>query len=134
MLKRCVATGLLLALASATMIVVTAASAYVYTKPTGQDCGKAVVVGGFGGPRPSNVPVTSTPQIDTFIHHGSISCTKAKKVMDSFEESFARPGSDGKGISPAGWKCAFSAKLKGQACTNSKHVLISDGIVYVPAR
>jgi hypothetical protein len=131
MLKRYTATGLLLGLGALVLIVVTAASAYVYKKPTGKDCGKAAIVGGFGGPRPSNVPANAIPRIDTFIDRGTISCTKAKRVMNKFEMSFTQPGAATKGISPAGWKCAFSTSLKGQSCSNSKHVVISNGIVYV---
>lgn len=131
MLKRYAATGLLLGLAALILIAVATASAYVYKKPAGKDCGKAAIVGGFGGPRPTNVAANAIPQIDTFIEHGKISCASAKRVMNTFEKSFAQPGAATKGISPAGWKCAFSAKLKGQSCTNAKHVLISNGIVYV---
>lgn len=130
MLKR-VTTGLLLGLGILTMILAASASAYLYKKPAGHDCGKAAVVGGFGGPAPSNVPANAIPQIDTFIHRGTISCATAKRVMNTFEKSFARPGASSKGISPAGWKCAFSSSLKGQSCTNARHVVISNGIVYV---
>jgi hypothetical protein len=131
MLKRYAVTGLLLGVAGLILIAVTTASAYVYKKPAGQDCGKATVIGGFGGPRPSNVPTNAIPQVDTFIDHGKISCASAKHTMGAFEKSFAQPGAAGKGISPTGWKCGFSAKLKGQSCANAKHVVISNGIVYV---
>ena len=123
------ATGLLLGLAALILILATTASAYLYKKPAGQDCGKATLVGGFGGPGPSNVPADAKPQIHTFIVKGKISCAIAKQVMDEFEKSFVT--SPGKGVSPAGWKCAFSAKLKGQSCADSKHVVLSNGIVYV---
>jgi hypothetical protein len=131
MFKRYVTTVLLLGLAASILIVATTASAYLYKKPAGKDCGEATIVGGFGGPSPSNVPANARPQVDTFIVKGKVSCATAKQVMDKFEKSFAQPGAGTKGISPAGWKCAFSAKLKGQSCTNSKHVVISNGIVYV---
>jgi hypothetical protein len=131
MLKRCAATGLLLGLGALILIMTSAASAYVYKKPTGKDCGKAAIVGGFGGPRPTNVAANAIPQVDTFIVRGTISCATAKRVMNRFEKSFAQPGATSKGISPAGWKCAFSASLKGQSCSNSKHVVISNGIVWV---
>jgi hypothetical protein len=131
MFKRYMTTVLLLGLAASILIVATTASAYLYKKPAGQDCGKATIVGGFGGPLPSNVPANARPQIDTFIVKGKISCATAKQVMDKFEKSFAQPGAASKGISPAGWKCTFSKKLKGQSCTNSKHVVLSNGIVYV---
>jgi hypothetical protein len=131
MLKRYAATGLLLGLVALILIAATTASAYLYKKPAGHDCGQATVVGGFGGPAPSNVPADARPQIDTFIVKGKISCATAKQVMVKFEKSFAQPGAASKGISPAGWKCAFSKKLKGQSCTNSKHVVLSNGIVYV---
>jgi hypothetical protein len=131
MLKRYAATGLLLSLVALTLIAATTASAYLYKKPAGHDCGQATVVGGFGGPAPSNVPANARPQIDTFIVKGKISCATAKQVMVKFEKSFALPGAASKGISPAGWKCAFSKKLKGQSCTNAKHVVLSNGIVYV---
>jgi hypothetical protein len=142
MLKRRATTGLLLTLAAlililattASVILATTASAYLYEKPAGQDCGKAAIIGGFGGPSPSNVPADARPQIDTFIVKGKVSCATAKQVMDKFEKSFAQPGAASKGISPAGWKCAFSKKLKGQSCTNAKHVVISNGIVYVVAK
>lgn len=129
MLKRYATTGLLLGLAAAILIVATTASAYLYKKPAGHDCGQATIIGGFGGPSPSNVPANARPQVDTFIVKGKISCSVAKQVMNKFEKSFVT--SPGKGGSPAGWKCGFSAKLKGQSCTNSKHVVISNGIVYV---
>ncbi len=128
MLKRYATTGLLLGLAAAILIAATTASAYLYKKPAGKDCGQAAIVGGFGGPAPSNVPANARPQIHTFIVKGSISCAKAKQVMSTFEKSDTGTG---KGVSPAGWKCGFSAKLKGQSCTNSKHVVLSNGIVYV---
>jgi hypothetical protein len=132
MLKRYAATGLLLSLVALILIAATTtASAYLYKKPAGHDCGEATVVGGFGGPTPSNVPANARPQVDTFIVKGKVSCTTAKQVMSKFEKSFAQPGAGTKGISPAGWKCAFSAKLKGQSCTNSEQVVISNGIVYV---
>jgi hypothetical protein len=129
MRKRPIATGLLLGLAAMILILATTASAYLYKKPAGHDCGKATLIGGFGGPAPSNVPADAKPQIHTFIVKGKISCAIAKQVMDEFEKSFVT--SPGKGVSPTGWKCAFSAKLKGQSCTNSKHVVLSNGIVYV---
>ena len=128
MLKRYATTGLLLGLAASILIVATTASAYLYKKPAGHDCGKVTFTGGFGGPSPSNVPKNAVPQIHTFIVKGTISCAKAKQIMSSFEKSSVGTG---KGVSPAGWKCGFSAKLKGQSCTNSKHVVISNGIVYV---
>jgi hypothetical protein len=134
MLKRYAATGLLLSLVALILIAATTASAYLYKKPAGHDCGQATVVGGFGGPAPSNVPANARPQIDTFIVKGKISCAAAKQVMVKFEKSFAQPGAASKGISPAGWKCAFSKKLKGQSCTNAKHVVLSNGIVYVVAK
>ncbi|HEY3959601.1 MAG TPA: hypothetical protein VGL68_03725 [Solirubrobacteraceae bacterium] len=123
------ATGLLLGLAALILVLTTTASAYLYKKPAGHDCGKATLIGGFGGPAPSNVPADAKPEIHTFIVKGKISCTVAKQVMDKFEKSFVT--SPGKGLSPAGWKCGFSAKLKGQSCTDSKHVVLSNGIVYV---
>jgi hypothetical protein len=129
MFKRYAATVLLLGLAALILIAATTASAYLYKKPAGKDCGEATIVGGFGGPLPSNVPANARPQIDTFIVKGSIACATAKQVMSKFEKSFVT--APGKGVSPAGWKCAFSAKLKGQSCTNSKHVVLSNGIVYV---
>jgi hypothetical protein len=129
MLKRYATTGLLLGLAATILIVATTASAYLYKKPAGKDCGQATVIGGFGGPAPSNVPTDAKPQIHTFIVKGKISCATARQVMDKFEKSLLNP--TGKGTSPAGWKCAFSKKLKGQSCTNSKHVVLSNGIVYV---
>jgi hypothetical protein len=122
-------TGLLLGLAALILILATTASAYLYKKPAGHDCGKAPLIGGFGGPPPSNVPANARPQVHTFIVKGTISCATAKQVMSSFERSDAGTG---KGVSPTGWKCGFSAKLKGQSCTNAaKHVVISNGIVYV---
>jgi hypothetical protein len=129
MCKRPFATGLLLGLAALILILAATASAYLYKKPAGHDCGKATLIGGFGGPAPSNVPADARPQVDTFIVKGKISCAVAKQVMDKFEKSFVT--SPGKGVSPTGWKCGFSAKLKGQSCTNSKHVVLSNGIVYV---
>jgi hypothetical protein len=132
MLRRYAATGLLLGLAASILIAATTASAYLYKKPAGKDCGEATIVGGSGGPPPSNVPANARPQIDTFIVKGKIACTAAKHVMASFEKSFAEPGAATKGISPAGWKCAFSKKLKGQSCANTaKHVVLSNGVVYV---
>ncbi len=132
MLKRYAATGLLLGLAALVLIVATTASAYLYKKPAGHDCGKVTFTGGFGGPAPSNVPANAKPQVDTFIVKGKISCASAKRVMASFEKSFYTPTSPGKGVSPAGWKCGYSAKLKDQSCTNAaKHVVLSNGIVYV---
>jgi hypothetical protein len=129
MRMRPLATGLLLGLAALILILATTASAYLYKKPAGHDCGRATIIGGFGGPSPSNVPANARPQVDTFIVKGKISCAVAKQVMDKFEKSFVT--SPGKGVSPAGWKCGFSARLKGQSCTNSKHVVLSNGIVYV---
>jgi hypothetical protein len=129
MRTRPLATGLLLGLVALILILATTASAYLYKKPAGQDCGEATLIGGFGGPAPSNVPADAKPQVHTFIVKGKISCAVAKQVMDKFEKSFVT--SPGKGVSPAGWKCGFSAKLKGQSCTNSKHVVLSNGIVYV---
>src|SRR5271166_7123532 len=102
MLKRYATTGLLLSLAALVLIVATTASAYLYKKPAGHDCGKVTFTGGFGGPAPSNVPKNAVPQIHTFIVHGSISCATAKRVMASFEKSATGTG---KGVSPAGWKC-----------------------------
>jgi hypothetical protein len=131
MLKRHAATGLLLTLAALILILATTASAYLYKKPAGQDCGKAAIIGGFGGPSPSNVPADARPQLHTFIVKGKVSCATAKQVMDKFEKSFAQPGAASKGISPAGWKCGYSKKVLGQECTNAKHVAISNGIVYV---
>lgn len=133
MLKRYATTGLLLGLAASILILATTASAYLYKKPAGHDCGKVGFTGGFGGPSPSNVPMNARPQIHTFIVKGTISCAKAKQVMSSFEKSFSTPAGTGKGISPTGWKCGFDAKLKGQSCTNAKHVVLSNGIVYVGA-
>ncbi len=129
MRTRPIATGLLLGLVPLILILATTASGYLYKKPAGHDCGKATLVGGFGGPAPSNVPADAKPEIHTFIVKGKISCAVAKRVMDKREKSFVT--SPGKGVSPAGWKCGFSAKLKGQSCTNSKHVVLSNGIVYV---
>jgi hypothetical protein len=131
MLKRHATPGLLLALAALFLVLAATASAYTYKRPSGQDCGKATVIGGFGGPRPTNVAANAVPEIHTFIHRGTISCAKARNVMTAFEKSFLAPGAAGKGISPRGWKCAFNASLRGQACSNSKHVLISNAIVYV---
>jgi hypothetical protein len=131
MFKRYSTMGLLLGLAVLISIVAATASAYTYKKPAGQDCGKAAIVGGFGGPRPSNVAADAVPQIHTFIYQGKIACATARHVMSAFEKSFTQPGAGTKGISPSGWKCAFSAKLKGQSCTNAKHVVISNAIVYV---
>jgi hypothetical protein len=131
MFKRYSTMGLLLGLVVLISVAATTASAYTYKKPSGQDCGKAAIIGGFGGPPPSNVPADAVPQIHTFIDQGKIPCATAQRVMSTFEKSFAQPGAGTKGISPSGWKCAFSAKLKGQSCTNAKHVVISNGIVYV---
>lgn len=131
MLKRGVATGFVLGLVALCSVMSATSSAYTYEKPSGQDCGKATLIGGFGGPRPTNVAANAVPQIHTFVHRGKISCANARKVMSAFEKSFLQPGAAGKGVSPAGWKCAFNASLRGQACTNSKHVLISNAIVYV---
>ena len=91
MRKRPFATGLLLGLAALILILATTASAYLYKKPAGHDCGKATLIGGFGGPLPSNVPPGSKPQLHTFIVRGTISCTKAKHVMESYEKSFITP-------------------------------------------
>ncbi len=132
MLKRYAATWLLLGSIAAISIAASSpASAYLYKKPTGHDCGKATIVGGFGGPPPSNVSANAVPQIDTFIDRGTISCATARQVMARFEKSFFEPGGAGKGISPAGWRCGFDSSLKSQACTNKRHVVISNGIVYV---
>lgn len=131
MFKRYSTMGLLLGLVVLISVAATTASAYTYKKPSGQDCGKAAIIGGFGGPPPSNVPADAVPQIHTFIDQGRVACATAKRVMSAFEKSFAQPGAGTKGISPSGWKCAFSAKLKGQSCTNPKHVVISNEIVYV---
>lgn len=134
MLKRYAATGLLLGLSAAISIALSSpASAYLYKRPAGQDCGKAALIGGFGGPRPSNVSAKAIPQVHTFVDRGTISCAAARRVMDQFEKSFLQPGGAGKGISPAGWKCGFDASLKGQACTK-RHVLVSNGIVWVTPR
>lgn len=130
MLKRHAATGLLLGLVALILTVAATASAYKYKKPAGRDCGKVTVTGGFGGPLPSNVPKNSVPQIHTFIIRGNISCASAKHVMASFEMSINTPAGGGKGISPAGWKCGYSKKVLGQECTNTKHVAISNGIIY----
>jgi hypothetical protein len=132
MLKRYATVGLLLGLIAAISTpFVNSASGYLYKKPTGHDCGKATLIGGFGGPRPSNVPLDALPQVHTFVDRGTISCGAARQVMKEFEKSFEQPGAAGKGIAPAGWKCAFSASLKAQACTNKRHVEISNEIVYV---
>jgi hypothetical protein len=128
MFKRVTITGLLVG--GALLAYLATASAYTYTRPAGQDCGKAVFAGGFGGPRPTNVPANAQPQLDTFIVHGRISCAKAKKVMAAFEKSFNTGTGGSKGVSPAGWKCEFSKKLRGNECTNSARVTISNGIVY----
>jgi len=130
MFKRHAITGLLLGLAML-ILVAASASAYLYKKPAGHDCGKVTFTGGFGGPSPSNVPKNAVPQIHTFIVHGTISCATAKRVMATFEKSFNTPAGGSKGVSPAGWRCAFSKQVKGQECTNAKHVAISNGIVYV---
>jgi hypothetical protein len=131
MLKRRAATGLLLSLAALILVLATTASAYLYKKPPGHDCGKVTFTGGFGGPRPSNVPVNAEPQIHTFIVAGKISCATARHVMATFERTFNTPAGGSKGISPTGWKCGYSKKVLGQECTNAKHVEISNGIVYV---
>lgn len=132
MRTRPLATGLLLGLAALILILATTASAYLYKRPPGQDCGKVTFTGGFGGPRPSNVPTDATPQIHTFIVRGHISCAKAKQVMTSFEKSFYTPTANPKGKSPAGWKCGYSKAVLGQQCTDvAKHVEVSNGIVYV---
>jgi hypothetical protein len=53
--------------------------------------------------------------------------------MEKYEKSFVN--APGKGASPAGWKCAYSAKLKGDSCASAaKHVVLSNGIVYVVAK
>jgi hypothetical protein len=134
MLKRYAATGLLLGLGALVLTVVTSASAYLYTKPAGHDCGKGTFIGGFGGPAPSNVAKNAIPQVHTLIERGTISCAKAKQVMSAFEKSFFQPGASSKGVSPAGWKCAFNKSLKGRSCTDSKHVVIYNAIVYVTPR
>ncbi|HEV2975021.1 MAG TPA: hypothetical protein VGX69_08505 [Solirubrobacteraceae bacterium] len=131
MLKRYVGAGLLLGLGALALTVVTSASAYLYKKPTGHDCGKGTLIGGFGGPAPSNVAKNAIPQVHTLIDRGKISCTKAKRVMSAFEKSFLLPGASTKGVSPVGWKCGFSKSLKARSCTNSKHVVIYNAIVYV---
>jgi hypothetical protein len=131
MLKRHPGTGFVLALAALFLVLISTASGYVYKKPTGKDCGKATLIGGFGGPRPTNVAADAVPQIHTFVHRGKISCANARKVMTAFEKSFLQPDAAGKGVSPAGWKCGFNASLRGQACANSKHVLISNALVYI---
>jgi hypothetical protein len=129
--KRYAATGLLLGLGAAISIALSSsATAYLYKKPAGQDCGKATFIGGFGGPHPSNVSAKAIPQIHTFVDRGTISCATARRVMNQFEKSFFQPGGAGKGISPAGWKCGFSSSLKAQSCTK-QHVVISNGIVWV---
>ncbi len=125
MLKRNATVGLLLGLIAAISIALGgSASAYLYKKPAGHDCGKATLIGGFGGPPPSNVPRDAIPQVDTFIDRGTISCGAARRVMKEFEDS-AIHAADGKGASPAGWKCGFSASLKAQSCTNKRHVEIA---------
>ncbi len=131
MFKRCTTTGLILGFAALIMILATTASAYLYKKSTGHDCGKVTFTGGFGGPLPSNVPKNAQPQVHTFIVHGKISCARAKQVMASFEKSFYTPAGGGKGVSPAGWKCGYSKKLEAQQRTNAKRVQVSNGIVYV---
>jgi len=130
-LRRSAAMVLVLGLAASIVILATTASAYLYKKPAGHDCGKVTFTGGFGGPLPSNVPKNAQPQIHTFIVHGKISCARAKQVMASFEKTFDTPAGGGKGVSPAGWKCGYSKKVGGQQCTNAKHVQVSNGIVYV---
>jgi hypothetical protein len=130
--KRPFATGLLLGLAALILILAATASAYLYKRPPGHDCGKVTFTGGFGGPLPSNVPVNAKPQVDTFIVRGNISCAKAKRVMASFEKTVNTPTGGSKGISPAGWKCGYSKAVLGQECTNvAKHTEVSNGIVYV---
>lgn len=130
--KRPLATGLLLGLAALILILATTASAYLYKRPPGQDCGKVTFTGGFGGPAPSNVPANAKPQVDTFIVRGHISCAKAKQVMSSFEKSLNTPSGGPKGKSPAGWKCGYSKAVLGQECTSAaKHVEVSNGIVYI---
>lgn len=131
MLKHRAAAGLLVGLVALILIAATTASAYLYKKPAGKDCGQVTAAGGFGGPPPSNVPASARPRQDTFIIRGKISCTSAKHVMASFEKNFSKPDVGRKGRSPAGWKCAFSKKANGNECTNSAHVAISNGIVYV---
>jgi hypothetical protein len=134
MLKRLVTVGLLLALAALTPIAT--ASAYTYKKPAGKDCGKTTFSGGFGGPLPSNVPKSAVPQVDTFVVHGSVACAKAKQVMGAFEKTFNTPAGGATGVSPAGWKCGFSKREKGQECTNiSTHAAVANAIVYkIPKR
>jgi hypothetical protein len=129
MFKRRLASGLLLGLIA--LMLVATASASTYKKPAGHDCGKVTITGGFGGPLPANVPKDAVPQVHTFILKGKVSCATARSVMAKFEKSFQLPGAGTKGISPTGWKCQFSAKLKGQECTNSAHAEIQNGIVYV---
>jgi hypothetical protein len=128
MFKRLTIPCLVLGLALLSLIP--SASAYLYKKPSGHDCGKAIFTGGFGGPGPSNVPTDAKPQIDTFIVRGTISCTQAKHVMAAYEKSFDTTVGSAKGISPAGWKCAFSKKQGGDECV-SHRATISNGIVYV---
>jgi hypothetical protein len=130
MRKRPFATGLLLGLAALILILATTASAYLYKKPAGHDCGKATLIGGFGGPLPSNVPRGSKPQLHTFIVRGAISCAKAKRVMESYEKSFDTSAGAAKGKSPAGWKCAFSKQEGGDECTSSR-ATVATGLVYI---
>jgi hypothetical protein len=128
MFKRLTMASLLLSLA--VLALAATATAYKYKKPAGHDCGKATFSGGFGGPPPSNVPKNATPQLDTLIVHGKISCAQAKHVMATFEMSFNTPAGGSKGISPSGWSCAFSKKEGGDECTNPSHTTIADGVVY----
>jgi hypothetical protein len=128
MCKRFSITGLLLGFA--VLILATTASAYLYKRPAGHDCGKATLIGGFGGPLPSNVPPGSKPQLHTFIVRGTISCATAKHVMESYEKSFDTPTGGTKGKSPADWHCAFSKKEGGDECTGSR-ATVATGIVYI---
>jgi len=110
--------------------VATTASAYLYKKPAGHDCGKVTFTGGFGGPLPSNIPKNAEPQIHTFIVKGSISCAKAKQIMSSFEKS-AVGNRQRRSRRPAG-SAASAPSSRAQSCTNAaKHVVLSNGIVYV---
>ncbi len=130
MAKRGLASGLLLGLA--VLVIASTASAYTYKKPAGKDCGKATYTGGgFGGPLPANVPKNAAPQVNTFILKGHVSCAAAKHVMTSREKGFLTPGVGTKGVSPKGWKCAFSKKLAGQSCSDSAHATVYNAIVYV---
>jgi hypothetical protein len=130
MRKRPFATGLLLGLVALILVLATTASAYLYKKPAGHDCGKATFTGGFGGPLPSNVPPGSKPQLHTFIVRGTVSCTKAKQVMANYEKSFYTSTGATKGKSPAGWHCAFSKKESGDECASSR-ATVANGIVYI---